>query len=243
MQQHDPFEKIVAAFLRDTFSQRYDLENIRKYARFDALSDAQIIALRDFGLRYIYPEWEERCFQHTAFTALTTLLNTPIRLKPLVTAALKSMWRLGRKLPRAIEAGKKVIHAFEAIQHLETHVIAELREKFPTTDVLEEKEIIQGIAAIPREEFEDFINDRTALMQLLAERSLLTAGCKLLENIGDTMEKRSDYYSRTERDGLRYAVQVVQGCMTLFEEFDDMAVQKAIAAIPQVERDWYDSCL
>jgi len=243
MLKDDTLGKIVSAFFHDALAQRYGLDNIRKYAGFDALSDAQITALRVFGLHHIYPAWEERCFQQEAFNALRALLDNPMRLKPLVAVTLKSMYRFGHKLPRAIEAGKEVVHAFEAMHDLEARVIAALRKTSPAKEDLERAEIIQGIRTIPREAFEKFIDEMVALMRLLAEHSLLDTAYGVLQDIGAAMERRQEYYSDIERDGVRYALQVMKEGLSLFDALEETAIEKAISEIPKVERDWYDSVI
>lgn len=237
----ETLEKTVAAFLRNSLAERYALENIRTYSGFDNLSEEQITALRTFGLRYIYPEWDNRCFQREVFHALMALLSTPMRLKPLVAAALKSLWRFGAQLPRAIDAGKKLISAVEATQELEQRLVTLLREILPDTKKPKPNEICEAISRIPREEYEVFIGNMVALMQLLAERALLDTGHNMLQNVSTAMDKRPDRYTDIEREGMHYALQVMEEGLALFAELDDAVVEEAIAAIPQVELDWYDS--
>jgi hypothetical protein len=239
MPERESLEKTVAAFLRDALAQRYSVENMRRYRAFDGLSDKQITQLRTFGLQYIYPEWEARCFQQRAFDALTELLGSPMRLKPLVAVAMKSLWRFGRQLPRAIEAGKEVLSAFEATQHLENTLIASLRDVNADRSALSKEDVVQGLAAVPPETFETFVRDMTALMQLLSERTLLDTGYSVLKDIGAAMDKRPEHYKDIERKGMHYALQVMDEGMALFDDLDDAVIEAAITAIPQVESDWY----
>ena len=239
MPEYDALEKAVAAFLREALAQRYTVENVRRYPEFDGLSDTQIDRLRAFGLQYIYPEWEARCFQRLAFDALIELLGSPMRLKPLVAVAMKSLWRFGRRLPQAIEAGREVLRAFEAMQHLENTLIASMHTGDAGGDIPSDDLILQGLAAIPSETFETFVKDMAALMHLLSERALLDTGYAVLKDIGAAMDKRPERYKDIERKGMNYALQVMDEGMALFDDLDDAVVETAITAIPQVERDWY----
>lgn len=239
MPERESLEKNVAAFLRDALAQRYSVENMRRYAAFDGLSDKQINQLRAFGLQYIYPEWEARCFQRRAFDALIELLGSPMRLKPLVAVAMKSLWRFGRQLPRAIEAGREVLRAFEAMQHLENTLIASMHNDDTGDGAPSDESIRQGLATIPSETFEAFVNDMATLMQLLSDRALLDTGYSVLKDIGAAMNKRTEHYKDIEREGMNYALQVMDEGMALFDDLDDAAIEAAITAIPQVERDWY----
>ena len=234
-------EKIVSEFLRDSLAQRYSICNIRRYPGFNALSDAQIEALRIFGLEYIYPEWESHCFQRRAFKSLTALLAQPMRLQPLVAVALHSLFQFGSQLPRAVEAGKDMVNAFEAVQELEQRLVSLLHEVSPDNARTELSEMHTIISLVPREAYQSFVNNMVALMQLLADRALLDTGHNMLQNISAAMDKRADRYTEIEREGMRYALQVMEEGLALFAELDDAVVEEAIAAIPQIELDWYDS--
>ena len=241
MPKHNALEREVVAFLRVALAQRYDAANIRHYTGFDALSDEQIASLRDFGLRYIYPEWDARCFQLEAFDALQALLASPMRLKPLVAVTLKSLWRFGRQLPRAIEAGKEVIGAFEATRVLEGRIVYCLREVLPNdTTVPVSDDITQALRMLPREQFDVFVADMIALMRLLTQRDLLETGFSVLADIASAMEKRRECYELIEIEGARYALKVMDEGMALFDTLDDAAVAAAIEGIAQVEHDWFE---
>ncbi len=244
MPREDVLEKRVVAFLRDALADRYDHANLRQYDGFHALSDAQIAAVRDFGLRYIYPEWEEHCFQREAFDALLQLLSSPMRLKPLVAVTMKSLWRFGRQLPRAIDAGKEVVNAFDATRNLEQQIVEQLRETPGAgQDDPAQGDILRALRAIPKAHFEAFVDDMVGLMQLLAQRDLLTTGHKVLEDIAGVIKKRSDRYTDIEIAGIDYALTVMQEGMALFDQLDDGAVAAAINTIALVERDWYASAV
>lgn len=240
---HETLEKAISTFLRDSLAERYTLENVRSYAGFEGLSDDQVVALRTFGLRYVYPKWKDRCFQREVFDALMALLGNPMQLKPLVATALKSLWRFGAQLPRAIEAGKELIRTVEATQALEQRLQEILLKTIPDNKKPTPDDIRQAISRIPREEYETFIENMVALMQLLAERALLDTGLNMLQNISKAMDKREDRYTDVEREGMHYALQVMKEGLALFAELDDEVVERAIAAIPQVELDWYDSII
>ena len=236
-------EKAVASFLREALAARYALKNIRRYRAFDDLPDATVTALHDFGLRHIYPDWEGRCFQDQAFDALMALLDTPLRLAPLTAATLKSLVRFGSRLPGAVDAGKRVINAFEATRTLEEQLLAEVRALHPQS--LEPGNMLHcvsaGFAAMGRNRYDLFIGNIVSLLNLLAQRSLLETGVSVMGDIAAAMEKRPALYGEIERAGMRYAVQVMSEGMALFDTLDPAAVEDALRAIPEMERDWFDS--
>lgn len=236
----DALERAVAAFLREQLDTRYALENIRRYRAFDGLPDGKVHALREFCLRHIYPEWESRCFQDRAFEKLIALLDNPLRLAPLTAVAMKSLFRFGRDLPRAVDAGKQVMTAFEAMRGLENNLVERVRER-GQRELVAPGAVIQAMAAMGRHEFEGFIRNTTDLMELLSQRRLLATGTSVLSDIARAMGKRPEVYEELEREGMQYAASVMEEGMTLFDNLDADAVTGAIRAIPEVESDWFDS--
>lgn len=236
-------ERAVTAFLREQLETRYALENMRRYRAFDGLPDGKVHALRDFCLRHVYPEWETRCFQDKAFEKLLALLDTPLRLAPLTAVAMKSLFRFGRDLPRAVDAGKQVMAAFEAMRGLESSLVERVREHAPARGEcpVSSEAVRQAMAAMGRHEFEGFVQNTTALMELLAQRSLLATGTSVLADIARAMEKRPDLYDELERKGMLYAASVMEEGMALFDTLDPAEVAGAIRGIPEVEGDWFNS--
>lgn len=238
----EPLEQAVASFLRNALANRYALENIRRYRAFDGLPDENIIALHEFGLRHIYPAREERRFQDQAFDALLALLDNPLRLAPLTAAALKSLVRFGSHLPKAVDAGKQVIAAFEATRTLEQELLDQIRTQKPPS--LKEEDILQcasaAFIAMGKKRYERYIENVVSLMELLTQRRLLNTGASVLGDIATAMEKRPAVYTEIERAGMHYAVDVMSEGMALFDALDLQAVEEALGAIPEVERDWFD---
>jgi hypothetical protein len=235
-------EKALVAFLRDSLKQRYGLDNIRQYEGFNAIPDASVEALQNFGLRYIYPEWEMRQFQDQAFEKLLALLTNPLRLSSLTAVALKSLFRFGSDLPKAIDAGKQVIRTFEATRTLENLLLSRIMEQdLPS---LKNEHVTSAVAAalkmIGKAEFEDFVTNMVSLMELLAQRSLLTTGASVLGDIAAAMEKHPKTYDEMERAGTKYAVEVMTEGMALFDALENRAITEAIQTIPEVEHGWFD---
>lgn len=241
----DVIERAVVDYLRKSLADRYSLQTIRRYRGFSGLSDEHIQSIREFGLRYIYPEWETRCFQNKVFEKLMALLASPLRLSPLTATALKSFLRFGRDLPKAVEAGKKVINAFETTRSLEYRIVQEIKDRnlIKKNSLCREISITVALAAIGREEFETFVGNLVALMNLLAQRRLLETGAAVLHAIAVAMDKRPDLYDETERKGVHYAVEIMNHGLAIFDRLDERAVKEAIQAIPQVEHEWFERVL
>ena len=233
----DALEQGVTAFLREEIAARYSLENMRRYRAFDALPDGKVHALRDFCLRHVYPEWETRCFQDRAFGKLLALLDAPMRLAPLTAVAMKSLFRFGRDLPRAVDAGKQVMAAFEAMRGLESSLVEQVREQ---GGAVAPETVRKAMAAMGRHAFDGFVRNTTALLELLAQRSLLATGTSVLGDIARAMDKRPDLYDELEREGMQYAASVMEEGIALFDTLDPPAVAGAIRGIPELETDWFD---
>lgn len=239
----EPLARAVAAFIRDSLANRYALENIRRFSAFDALPDKTLNALHAFLLFRLFPVWEERRLQDRYFEKLTSLLDNPRRLAPLTAVALKSLFRFGRDLPRAVEAGKRLIAAFEATRGLEYQLTELIRSQnllSLETDAVTEA-ATKAMAIMERRQFTDYVTDMVALMELLTQRSLLETGASVLGDIANAMGKYPEIYDNEERDGARYALRIMAEGMNLFDSLPPPAVEKALRAIPEVEIDWFDS--
>lgn len=243
--ERDPLAQAVAAFIRDSLAHRYALENIRRFPTFDALPDQTLKALHVFLLFHLFPDWEERLRQDRYFEKLLALLDNPRRLAPLTAVALKSLFRFGRELPKAVEAGKRIISAFEATRGLEYTLTELIREQNPSS--LEPGDVAVAAAhamtIMGKSQFTAFVADMVSLMELLAQRSLLETGASVLGEIIDAMGKRPESYDADERDGSRYALRIMSEGMALFDALSPTAVEKVLATIPEVEIDWFDSVI
>jgi hypothetical protein len=238
----NPVERRVVELLREGLARRYEKEQLRQYREFDGFSDASLKDLQTFGLRYIYPDWEERAFQIRIFTKTMALLKSPQRLLALSKVTLKFLLRYGAQVPRAAQAGLQVLQAFDGTRKLEEQLFRHVEALRLAERIIEEGEagLAPALAALTKETFKEYLEGLRTLATHLAQPRLLEAGETVLREIARTMEKRPDLYDEEEVQGALYAVQVLGEGRTLFQSLPEDQIDKAVAVIPKVEMDWIE---
>ncbi|MFA7693546.1 MAG: hypothetical protein GX117_09870 [Candidatus Hydrogenedentes bacterium] len=237
----DPLTLVVNDFIRESLKFRYSLENLRSFHSLDSVPNHTLLAVHHFLIHRLFPEWEERCRQDAYFEQLQQLLNNAMRLAPLTAVALKSLFRFGRNLPKAVNIGKLFIKTFEATRSLEkamTEALVKRRETHNSESM--DASVTQAMLDVGRERFLLYVDDIVALMELLNERSLLQTSLSVLTDIVGAMEIRRDAYSTTEIEGGNYAIRTISEGIALFDTLSPEMVHSLLSTIPKVETAWFD---
>jgi len=236
----DPKDAIIS-FYRDELRDRYQVAHVRKFAQFDVISDQSIDCLREYFLDHVYPPPERRAQLDDAFDHLGRLLRSPRRLQPLVTTALTSLWRLGRKLPAAVSAGRSTFDAYVETRKLERYMLAEA-EKVRLTEAgtRDRRKMLALITNIPEKHVDRLIRDILNLFRALANVSLLRTSAEIMDHVYEIMGRRADLYTESEREGLALGIAVLRGGLELYEGMDAGVFTHIIDGIERVEFDWFD---
>lgn len=231
----------VLKFYREELRDRYELENVRRFDAFEAVSDAQIVELRDFFLQQIYPNPQEREKLDAAFDRLASMLRSPKRMQPLMGSALTSLWRLGTKLPAAISAGRATIDAYLKTRQLEGEMIAEAeRVELQPADYGRREKMIQLLNAVPEDQVLQLIDDILALFKALSNVEMLKVAVQFMESCIKVMEKRPDLYSEEDLQGVRLGMDLLHQGLALFLDVRKEHFPLLIEGIHQLELDWYE---
>jgi len=230
----------VLRFYREELCSRYQLENVRRFDDFKKVSDAQIVALRDFFMERIYPEPEERDQLDAAFDQLGHMLRSPMRMQPLVGAALTSLWRMGHRLPSAIGAGRATIDAYLKTRILESEMMAEAKRlKFKEKDFAQREQMIRLIKAVPEDQVMQLIKDILSLFHALSNVEMLQVAAQFMRECKKVMEKRDDLYSDADREGVALGLGLLEQGLALFLSVKKEEFPAIIEGINQLELDWY----
>lgn len=234
-------DRLVVGFFREQLADRYAVGNVRRYPVFDTVAEDRIDALRAFGMEHIYPEWERRILQDDAFARLAALMADPARLTALTAVALKSLWRLGRRIPRAFDAGRLVVESFHQLRRMEYEFADHVRRLGLEEAALREGENVlrEALFDFPPERFDAFVQTVVSLLRLLADRSLIAAGLALFEDVARVMETRVNLYSAEERAAVQYALSVMREGTALFDTLDLSTIDLLLQGVEQVETDWF----
>jgi hypothetical protein len=239
-QPEDPLWREILQFYREELRQRYQSEHLKRYPQFQDLPEDQIDRLREFFLRRIYPPAEQRAEIDRAFEHLSLVLHSPRKLQPLMRGGLASAWRLGAKLPQAINTGRACFDAYRETRRLEEHLLREARAMgLHPEDADDRPKMLQLLTRFPDHEVKRLIRDVTALFRALNNPGLLETALEFLRLCEKTTEKRRDLYTEEDTRAFRLGIAVMEEGIGLFRSLNAEQVPRLISGIEQVEEDWY----
>lgn len=108
----------VIEFYREEIRKRYLRTNMRRFDHFRDVSDDNIDQLRTFFLEHIYPPVKDRDTLDDAIHHMGAVIKSPRRLRPIMGAALTSMFKMGTSLPAALSAGNNTLDAYMKARRL-----------------------------------------------------------------------------------------------------------------------------
>lgn len=234
--------RAVVDFLRTELESRYSRENLARFEEFESLPDKAHAAFRAFVLDRIYPEPEKRAQLNTAFETLDALLHSPARIQPLVRATLGAFWRLGRKIPAAIQAGRRTMQSFEQVCEIE-EIIAEaaLAKGFPSDKGIGRGEIAGLFDALPHEPFEQLVNGLVALLHSFSDRAMLEAALEIAGKLECLMFDSPAKWTEAEKAGVTMARETLEEGLALFALLDPTQTETLIEGVERVEWDWIET--
>jgi hypothetical protein len=233
---------LVLTFYREELMRRYQLDNVRRFEPFETISDEQITELRDFFLDQIYPPVKRRASLDQAFDRLSSMLTSPRRMRPLVGTAIKSMWRMGTRLPSAISAGRSTVDAFIKTRELEAHMIkAGARRGLSPEQAEDREEMLKLIQTVPEKMVYRLIDDIMDLFRALSNTEMLKVALAFMEHCLTVMKKHPDLYDEDDLEGVTLGMELLRGGLHLFLEVEPSHFKNIIEGIKQVETDWFAS--
>ncbi len=227
----------VVNFLRGELEARYSTENLARFEEFESLPEEVLAAFRAFVLGRIYPEPEKRMQLNRAFETLETLLHSPSRIQPLVRATLGSFWRLGRKIPAAIQAGRRTMQAFGHVCEVEEIMAAAASEQ-----KIEDRDGLAGLfCELPPEPFERLVNGLVALLHSLSDRAMLDAALEIAQKLEQLMLDSPEKWTDAEKAGVMLARETLAEGLGLFTLLDPAQTKTLIEGVERVEWDWIET--
>jgi len=231
---------IIDAY-REELSDRYQLENIRRFQVLDPIPDETVEELRGFLLKYIYPDSAERERLDDAFDRMRGIMRSPRRLTPLMKMAFKTVWKLGVKFPTAMATGNHALEACLNARKLEAEMIAFAERKDLTAEDFRDRVVaVRVFASTPEADMTGFRKEVLTLFKSLSDVDLLAATVDIMENSRKVMETRPDLYTEREAAGFRLGYEILRKGLDLFRKLTPMEFSVIIKGIEVVEIDWYD---
>jgi len=230
----------VQVFLRDELHTRYLARNVRRFPEFAELDPGLIRAYRDFALLRLYPLGAQRAEIDHAFAALHEILHSPAKMASLGAMVVGLVWKLGRRLPATLAAGKHVIDAFSAATAVETALVETVvKTRTPWKSGLDRRAMSPVFAALTEDIFENLVRTLERLLDTAANRDTMETGIRLLDAIAETMRKNAHQWSDADRHGVNMARETLGEALRLFACLHQDDVPLFIKGVAALERDWY----
>jgi len=230
----------IITFYRGELRRRYQERNLRRFPDFAQISTERVDALREFFLGEIYPPPAQRERLDLAFEHLAGVLHSPRRVRPLMTAAITSAFRMGPRFPAAISAGLATLDAYRETRLLESRMLEEaLKSGLSEEDSKQREKMIRLIGAVPEAEVLRLISDILRLFRALSNVKMLETAVHFMEICGHVIDKRQDIYTVEDAEGFRLGVRLVRGGLQLFQDLPAAQFPHIIAGIEAVELDWF----
>lgn len=231
----------IVDLYREQLRLRYLPENCRRFKELKPITDAKLGALRDYFLECIYPASEDRDKLDDAFDRMGDIIRSPKRLLPLMTIALRSVWKLGFMFPSAVGAGRNTLEAYLETRKLEGRLMDYAKKnKLKPEDIANHETMVKMVADLPEEEMLTFRNEILQLFHHLSNVKLLEATVEIMDNSKRLMESRPDLYHEEELAGFSLGHDVLSRGLELFQSLKTSEFPIIIRGIEVVEIDWYD---
>ncbi len=229
---------------RENIRRRYEVEQLRRFAEFSTLTDQTSTMLRDFFLDRLYPPSECRETLDDAFDSAIALARSPAKLLPLTGAVLKSLWRLGSKLPAAMSTGTATLEAYRETRRLESAMQGWLvANSLTAEDMTDDRQFARMIAGVPQGEILKFRRELLRLFGLLGDVALIRTILTVFEQCLHVMRTRPDRYSKAEQTGFMLGCDVLSGGIELFGQLEPAQIPLIICGIDKIEVAWYGEML
>lgn len=232
----------IVEFYREQINTRYQLANVRRFDQFDDIPDDQMKALRKYFMDHIYPPTADRERLDDAISRMGDVIKSPRRLRPLVTAVLSSMWKMGTSLPTAISAGTSTLDAYLEARKLEAIMLKAAKKRgISSEDSGDYDKMISIMADIPEKEVLRLIKNILKLFHALSKTKMLKTAVEFLTKCAEIMRGKPELYKSSEVEGIELGCEMVQGGLDLFLGVKPKLFPRIIEGIEKIELDWYNA--
>ncbi|WP_452233025.1 hypothetical protein [Lacinutrix sp. MEBiC02595] len=229
-------EAIIAGY-RNTIQQRYQYENIKDNYQLPESIDAETVnQLREYFLKYMYPEFSKRQELNSAFNSLEEFTKHPKKLVGIALDATKLIFKYGRHLPKILNTGLKAMQSFKAADNFENNLVDEAIKNKIDGPYNPEK-IDALIKLLSREEIEKFIHISESLFEVLHDKVLINKIKGIIAYLIQKMRKKENIYTPSQIKGLEIGLEMLTEGDALFNRLSLADQQNLIDLIIEVEKD------
>ncbi|NND80027.1 MAG: hypothetical protein HKN53_09015 [Maribacter sp.] len=222
---------------RKSIHQRYQYQNIKdKYGIPESINEDTVNLLRNYWLKYIYPEFNKRNELNEAFQSLDNYIKHPKKLVRLLLDATKLIFYYGRHLPKILNTGLKAMKTFRAAERFENSLVDEaIKNKIEAP--YDQSKINALIKLLPRKEIEKFIATSQSLFEILHDRIQIDKIKEIIQYLILAMKTKEESYALSQIRGLEIGLELIVEGDKLFTQLAKEDQQILVSLITEIEKD------
>lgn len=237
------FPKLILAY-REALRMRYSKENLSRYPEFSTIPEQRVELLTRYFLELLYPEWEGRRKLDGAFHSLAGFVHSPSKVFGLLGSLGSAVFKLGRHLRSAFQAGIAALHSYVTAHRFEEIMFEKSKELLRNGKDLSDPNVFRSVlASVPRKDAEKFRSDIVTLFRTLSDRELLTKIKQLMEAVVNTMKSKPKTYTREEVEGILLGTGILTQGEELFQGMERKEMDLILEAIDRIEKDAFEEAL
>ena len=210
----------------DYLSAKYDIPA--------SLDPHRIELFRNFFLDYIYPPVQKRKELNRAFDSLDQHIKNPKSLLAILLDSSRVLFKFGRHLPKILNAAIKALRSFKKADTFEERLAKEALSRDPQIPI-SQHELKSLVAALPKTDVMDFINESKVLFEIIQDRQLVTKIISLLTQLIKRMEK-SSVYAQTDVNAFQIGLDIITGSFELFNSLSTSEAKQLFELGVEIER-------
>ncbi|TGJ98963.1 hypothetical protein EHQ53_10745 [Leptospira langatensis] len=237
------FPKLILAY-REALKRRYSIESISKYPRFTSIPKERVDLLVKYFLELLYPEWQGRQKLNGAFESLAGFVHSPSKVFGLLGSLSSALFKLGRHLRSAFQAGFAALHSYVTAQRFEEIMFIASRSLLSEGKDLQDPNVFSKVlASVPKKDADQFRDDIVRLFRTLSDRELLNKIKQLMESVVQTMRSKPKTYTEQEVEGILLGVGILTKGEELFQGMSREEMDLVLEAIDKIEKDAFEEAL
>ncbi|TGL49550.1 hypothetical protein EHQ61_14025 [Leptospira wolffii] len=237
------FPKLILAY-REALQRRYSKENLSRYSEFSSISEERVKLLTKYFLELLYPEWEGRRRLDGAFRSLSGFVHSPSKVFGLLGSLSGAVFKLGRHLKSAFQAGIAALHSYVTAHRFEEIMYSKAKELLQKGEDLSDPNIFRKvIASVPKKDAEQFRSDIVTLFRTLSDQELLSKIKQLMEEVVRTMKSKPKTYTPEEVEGILLGAGILTRGEELFRGMNREEMNLILRAIDRIEKDSFEEAL
>lgn len=237
------FPTLIRAY-RSALQRRYSTENLNRYPRFSGIPRERVDLLVRYFLELLYPELEGRRRLDGAFSSLAGFVHSPSKVFGLLGSLSGAVFKLGRHLRSAFQAGFAALHSYVTAHKFEELMFKRAKSLLNEGLDLERPEIFDIVlTSVSVKEADDFRRDIVLLFRTLSNPELLPRIRNLMDAVVRTMKSKPKIYSQTEIEGILLGANILSSGEHLFQGMSRSEMDLILDAIETVEKDSFYGAL